>query len=194
MTYFSKSKIIGLHSWLLESLMARRENVYHILLTVIAKGTSEARISAVNLLFHYWPIINPHILHRKPIQYRVHAWSPVACQNTTCTEKGPTIKRSYDPAACAKYGDTAPPMSVCKGCVDQIETDQPFYYICQPMPASNSVVCQNKACESSNRVAVETCFAEDCIRAHQHVPLRLCQECGSHLHANPEAEKHRRHG
>uniref|UniRef100_A0A914CGD5 Uncoordinated protein 79 n=1 Tax=Acrobeloides nanus TaxID=290746 RepID=A0A914CGD5_9BILA len=183
----------GLHSWLLESLMSRRENVYHDLLSVIAKGTSEARISAVNLLFHYWPLINPQILHRKPIQYRVHGWSPVPCQNTMCTEKGPSIKRSYDPVACAKYGDTSPPMSICKGCFDQIETDQPLYFICQPMPASHSVVCQNKGCEASNRIAVGTCFAEDCIRAHQHVPLRLCQECFTHLHANPGAEAHRRH-
>jgi hypothetical protein len=43
-------------------------------LAVIAKGTSEARVPAANLLFHYWPLLNPHILDRKPIQYRPHGW------------------------------------------------------------------------------------------------------------------------
>lgn len=38
---------------------------------VLSKGTSEARIAAANLLFHYWPIHNRHILHRKSIQYRI---------------------------------------------------------------------------------------------------------------------------
>lgn len=32
-----------------------------------------------------------------------------------------------------------------------------------------------EGCQSSARLAVSTCFAEDCIRAHQHVPIRLCQ-------------------
>lgn len=41
---------------------------------MIAKGTSEARVPAANLLFHYWPLLNPHILDRKPIQYRPHGW------------------------------------------------------------------------------------------------------------------------
>lgn len=44
-------------------------------LAVIAKGTSEARVPAANLLFHYWPLLNPHILDRKPIQYRPHGSS-----------------------------------------------------------------------------------------------------------------------
>lgn len=38
---------------------------------VLARGTSEARIAAANLLFHYWPIYSGQILQRRPIQYRV---------------------------------------------------------------------------------------------------------------------------
>jgi hypothetical protein len=56
----------------MESLLAHKKNLYNDVIAVIAKGTSEARISASNLLFHYWPLINPHIIHRKHIQYRIH--------------------------------------------------------------------------------------------------------------------------
>lgn len=41
------------------------------MILVLSKGTSEARIAAANLLFHYWPNHNKHILHRKSIQYRI---------------------------------------------------------------------------------------------------------------------------
>lgn len=86
--------------------------------------------------------MNPSILHRKPIQYKVHAWTPPTCEYGQCTNL--SVKVTYDPTACAKYGNTAPPMRICKACVNLIESDQPTYYICQPMPASNSTVCQNK--------------------------------------------------
>lgn len=56
---------------IVECLMIHRENVYNDLLAVIAKGTSESRIPAVNLLFHYWPLMNPAVLHRKSIQYKI---------------------------------------------------------------------------------------------------------------------------
>uniref|UniRef100_A0A183U2A3 Huntingtin n=1 Tax=Toxocara canis TaxID=6265 RepID=A0A183U2A3_TOXCA len=64
----------SLHTLIIESLMARKEGVYKDVILVLSKGTSEARIAAANLLFHYWPLLNPHILHRKPIQYRVQGY------------------------------------------------------------------------------------------------------------------------
>ncbi|KAI6239067.1 Uncoordinated protein 79 [Aphelenchoides fujianensis] len=164
----------------MESLLSCKRDVYADLIAVVAKGTSESRISAVNLLFHYWPLMNPHI---------IHPWSPQQCQNLNCSgEKAPSVKKSFDPAACAKVGDTVPPMSLCKSCADDLETSEPLYFICQPMPASNST-----GCESSNRIAYGTCFSEDCIRSHQHVPLRLCQECMQALHSNVAADEHIKH-
>ncbi|VDM80812.1 unnamed protein product [Strongylus vulgaris] len=41
-----------------------------VLMLVIAKGTSESRVAAANLLLHYWPFPNPYIIHRKTIQYK----------------------------------------------------------------------------------------------------------------------------
>jgi hypothetical protein len=58
-------------------MASRLSDMYTDLLTVIASGTSESRIAAANLLFHYWPLLNPAILHRRSIQYRVHGLSCV---------------------------------------------------------------------------------------------------------------------
>lgn len=132
----------SLHTYLIESMMKIKENIYNDLVAVIAKGTSESRVAAANLLFHYWPLMNPSILHRKPIQYKVHAWSPSPCENGTCSNQ--SVKTTYDPFICANNGNTAPPMRLCKSCADDMRTDQPMKYICQPMPASNSTICQNK--------------------------------------------------
>ncbi|CAD5216887.1 unnamed protein product [Bursaphelenchus okinawaensis] len=180
----------SLHTCLIENLMAHKNDMYAELIAVIAKGTSEARVSAANLLFHYWPIINPHIIHRKAIQYRAHAWSSPICQNINCNDKPAAVKRVYDPVLCAKMADSAPPMFLCKNCSDDIETKEPVFYIAQPMPASNATMCQNKACESTNRVAIGTCFHVDCIRSHGFVPLRLCQECLQAIHCTKKHEEH----
>uniref|UniRef100_A0A915CI63 Uncoordinated protein 79 n=1 Tax=Parascaris univalens TaxID=6257 RepID=A0A915CI63_PARUN len=184
----------SLHTLLIESLMARKEGVYKDVILVLSKGTSESRIAAANLLFHYWPLLNPHILHRKPIQYRVQAWSCSPCQNVNCLDKDTSSRLCYDPGVCTQYGDTAPPIALCKTCAEMVEREKKVATraICNPMATTDNVVCQNRACESTNRLAVGTCFSEDCIRSHHFVPLRLCQECFTALHAET-ATPHIRH-
>ncbi|KAJ1358041.1 hypothetical protein KIN20_016345 [Parelaphostrongylus tenuis] len=132
---------------------------------VIAKGTSESRVAAANLLLHYWPFPNPHIIHRKIIQYKVHAWQRITCQSTTCTEKGPScenaeinngedrviyasrVKSCFDPVICADIADTSPPVFLCRKCADNVvaERKAPMRHLTQPMQAS-SATCQNKEC------------------------------------------------
>ena len=43
----------------MESLMSAKEDVVKDLLCVIAHGTPAARVPAANLLFYYWPSLNP---------------------------------------------------------------------------------------------------------------------------------------
>ena len=57
--------------------MALRPDICKDVMNVIANGTSEARVPAANLLFHYWPMLNPNIIERKVIQYKPHGWSLV---------------------------------------------------------------------------------------------------------------------
>ncbi|KAL4003430.1 Cation-channel complex subunit UNC-79 family protein [Acanthocheilonema viteae] len=184
MMILQHSADLSLHTLFVENLLAQKENVYRDMILVLSKGTSEARIAAANLLFHYWPIHNRHILHRKSIQYRIQAWTCVPCQNTKCVDKEPSVRCSFDPLISIKYGETAPPISLCKKCAEMVESDDKITTIpiCMPMSASSNIVCQNKGCESSKRLAVGICFSEDCIRSHQYVPLRLCQECLVALH------------
>uniref|UniRef100_A0A1I7WFN2 Helitron_like_N domain-containing protein n=1 Tax=Heterorhabditis bacteriophora TaxID=37862 RepID=A0A1I7WFN2_HETBA len=92
-------------------------------LKVIAKGTSESRVAAANLLFHYWPFANPHILHRKII-------------HTKCC---------YDPMICADVADTSPPVFLCKKCAENVIAERKvvMHSLTQPMPTGNGT-CQNK--------------------------------------------------
>ncbi|WKY02896.1 hypothetical protein Q1695_016301 [Nippostrongylus brasiliensis] len=184
-----------LHTWIMEGAMSSSPNIYQDLVQVIAKGTSESRVAAANLLLHYWPFPNPHIIHRKTIQYKVHAWQRITCQSTTCTEKGPSVKSCYDPVICADVADTSPPVFLCRKCADNViaERKAPMKILTQPMQAS-SATCQNKDCQSQSRLAVGICFSHDCTRSHNFVPIRLCQECLMSLHANCETPHLVHHG
>ncbi|MCP9263594.1 hypothetical protein DINM_006812 [Dirofilaria immitis] len=168
MMILQHSSDLSLHTLFVESLLAQKENVYRDIILVLSKGTSEARIAAANLLFHYWPIINRHILH---------PWTCIPCQNITCMEKEPSIRCSFNPIISVKYGETAPPISLCKKCADMIENEEKITTmpLCMPMSESSNTICQNKGCGSSKRLAIGICFSEDCIRSHHYVPLRLCE-------------------
>ncbi|PAV81415.1 hypothetical protein WR25_22228 [Diploscapter pachys] len=183
----------SLHTWITEGAMNCCEDVYHHLLQVIAKGTSESRVAAANLLFHYWPFPNPHILHRKTIQYKLHAWQHIPCQSNTCAEKGPAAKRCFDSVVCTDISDTSPPLFLCKRCSDDVIAERKVQTqtLTQPMPASNAT-CQNKDCQSQSRLAVGICFSHECIRPHNHVPMRLCQECFMSMHEDKQT-KHMTH-
>ncbi|CAI5446505.1 unnamed protein product [Caenorhabditis angaria] len=173
----------SLHTWIIEAAMNCSPKVYQDLLQVNAKGTCESRVAAANLLFHYWPFPNPQILHRKTIQYRVHAWRPVICQSTGCTDKAPSVKRCYDPVVCADVADTSPPIFLCKKCAEQVTGERKVVtqHFAQPMPASNAT-CQRQDCQSQSRLAVTICVSHECTRTHNHVPLRLCLDCSGQVH------------
>ncbi|VDM99235.1 unnamed protein product, partial [Thelazia callipaeda] len=187
----------SLHTLFVENLLAQKEDVFRDLILVLSKGTSEARIAAANLLFHYWPILNPHILHRKTIQYRVQGgitWTSIPCQNLKCTDKELSVRYCFNPVISIKLGETAPPILLCKKCAEMVEDEKKSETkpICMPMSTSSNLICQNKGCESSNRLALGICFSEDCIRSHQYIPLRLCQECLIALHSMNKKE-HMKH-
>ncbi|GMT18743.1 hypothetical protein PFISCL1PPCAC_10040, partial [Pristionchus fissidentatus] len=185
-----------LHTWIIEAAMAQTENIYGDVIAVLAKGTSPSRVTAANLLFHYWPFSNPHVLHRKLIQYKVHAWTPIACQYGTCAEKGPSVRKCYDPSICSGSVDTAPPIFVCRRCSEAIQSEGRVQMenLLQPMSSgSNATTCQNKSCSSSSRIAVSTCFSPDCVKHHNYVPIRLCLECLEREHRSTETETHLTH-
>ncbi|CAI4221088.1 unnamed protein product [Auanema sp. JU1783] len=186
MLVFQNATDPSLHTWIVEGAMSCSANVYNDVTQVIAKGTSESRVAAANLLFHYWPFANPHILHRRTIQYKVHAWATVPCQSNSCSEKGPSVKRCFDPVVCADIADTSPPLFLCKRCADNVmgEKKTAIETITQPLPGS-SATCQRSECQSQSRLAVSICFSPECTRTHSHVPVRLCEDCFRIVHPLP---------
>uniref|UniRef100_A0ABD2W2B7 Uncharacterized protein n=1 Tax=Trichogramma kaykai TaxID=54128 RepID=A0ABD2W2B7_9HYME len=65
MIIFEYSKSTAQHGQLLECLMALKTDVVKDILCVIAYGTISARLSAVKLLFYYWPTLIPNSIERR---------------------------------------------------------------------------------------------------------------------------------
>lgn len=55
-----------------------------------------------------------------------------------------------------------------------------------------SIFCVIQDCNSANRLAVCTCFTDECIRANGNVPLRLCHECHIERHKDVKHMCHSR--
>uniref|UniRef100_A0A5S6R432 Uncoordinated protein 79 n=1 Tax=Trichuris muris TaxID=70415 RepID=A0A5S6R432_TRIMR len=174
------------HTWLVETLMPLRSELYKDILAVIAYGTSESRIPAANLLFHYWPLSKADIMDRRSTGYRIHAWAPTRCQQRNCSsgDENLSVKKCYCPVYCAEFGDVAPPLFLCNQCSKEVPDTlkaslHPYF-----QPLSTLVnICQNKECTSSNRLAVATCFSEECVRMNNYIPARLCERCHRERHA-----------
>ncbi|KAL1232091.1 Uncoordinated protein [Trichinella pseudospiralis] len=169
------------HTWLIETLMSLRYNV------VIAYGTTESRIPAVNLLFHYWPLSKADFIDRKTAEYKIHAWAPTRCQQRNCNsgDENLSTKKCYDSSYCAEYGDIAPPLFLCSQCAQEVPDtlrSSLFPYF-QPL-STLANICQNKECTSSNRLAVSTCFSDECVRLNNFIPSRLCEQCHRQRHQN----------
>ncbi|KAK7076379.1 Protein unc-79 [Halocaridina rubra] len=58
------------HCQLLECLMSVKTDVVKDLLCVIAYGTPSSRLPAANLLFYYWPNLNPTLYDRRGIHIK----------------------------------------------------------------------------------------------------------------------------
>lgn len=72
------------YTQLLETLMKIKSDIASDLFCVIAHGTVKARCPAVELLFQYWPELNPSPVDRKALAEKHAAWTPLACQHENC--------------------------------------------------------------------------------------------------------------
>ncbi|VDP12510.1 unnamed protein product, partial [Soboliphyme baturini] len=197
--------IVGHHTWLLETLLSLRSDVYKVILSVIAYGTTDSRIPAANLLFHYWPLAKAVAGDRRTVQYKIHgnktrsdialfltgivlvAWTPTRCQHKDCSsgDENLSIRKCYNSSFCAEFGDSPPPLFLCSNCAKSVPENvkSSVHPYCQPLSALANV-CQNKECSSNNRIAVCICFSDVCLRTNNFIPLRLCQKCHDRKHAD----------
>ncbi|KAL5112757.1 hypothetical protein TcWFU_008571 [Taenia crassiceps] len=184
------------HSWLLESLLSRKKDLYKDLFTVIAYGSTEARLPAVCLLFHYWPELCPSAFQifdsLKPKHYAWEPWKPVTCERTDCPNKANkafAMKMTMDPQVAVKHGNKPPPLYVCLDCADALnrrDVDQLNDIL---LPSRQmSMVCESKTCRSKNNAAILTCYSVDCAFLNGNRPIRFCETCHLIRHSSQATE------
>lgn len=194
MTIFQYSKTPSHHCQLLECLMSLKADITKDLLCVIAHGTSEARAAAANLLFHYWPSLNPLPYERKGIQPIFNGWPPRTCQRENCLSavNNEAIKMCLDPLIAIGTGDHPPPLYICQDCADQIRReneDAHFHDALLPIEQV-SLICDNKNCRSMDKTALFTCFSTECASYNGNRPTRYCTQCHTIRHNNRRGGDH----
>ncbi|XP_074599916.1 UNC-79 domain-containing protein isoform X2 [Brevipalpus obovatus] len=184
------------YTQLTETLMKLKEDVVKDLFCVIAHGTVKARCPAVELLFQYWPELNPSPLDRKFLSEKHMSWSPLACQHENCASSmsKEAVKMCLDHTIAISSGDRPPPLLVCIECADQIHKTQGHPTLVDILlPLEDiSYTCVNQSCKASiaQKIAVSTCFSGECVSFNCNRPVRYCALCDQLKHSTAEGEKH----
>ncbi|KAL3312592.1 Protein unc-79 [Cichlidogyrus casuarinus] len=173
------------HSWLVECLMSRKRELYKDLFMVIAYGSTETRLPAVSLLFHYWPELCP-------AQYQ--SSSPIACERTDCpnkTGRASALKMTVEPRIAAKHANKPPPLYVCLDCADALNRRDfdKLFDVAQPS-RQMSLLCESKTCRSKNNTASVTCASMECALLNGGRPIRFCEACHRQRHFAAPTTKH----
>ncbi|XP_050313784.1 protein unc-79 homolog isoform X3 [Anthonomus grandis grandis] len=175
------------HCQLLECLMTFKQNILKDMLSAIAYGTSNCRASAAKLLFYYWPTFNANLFDRKNLICKFADSTPFGCQRDECPNSGnaEAAKVCYDHCIAIAYStDIPPPLYLCIECANEIHREHPnqrFFDILHPMQQV-SMVCENKNCRSSDKVAISICFSTECASYNGNHPIRYCEQCHNNRH------------
>jgi hypothetical protein len=180
------------YTQLLETLMKLKNDVCYDLLCVIAHGTVKARCPAIELLFQYWPELNPSAVDRKSLVEKHAIWTPLKCQNENCSNKqidecNEAVKMCMDHTiAISSTGDKPPPLLLCIDCTEVVyrgRSRETLFDILLPL-AKIPYTCDNTDCKSTgnNKTAVVTCFSIECANYHHHEPVRYCKSCHESKH------------
>nr|XP_045612898.1 protein unc-79 homolog isoform X4 [Procambarus clarkii] len=195
MMIFQYTDNAAYHCELLECLMSLKADMVKDLLCVIAYGTPTARPPAANLLFYYWPNLNPTLYDRRGIHIKFSGWKPLLCQIEECDGDGTNeaVKVCLDHAVClGACPDNPPPLYLCIDCVEDIKREHStveFFDILMPM-AQVSATCENKNCRSTEKNAIATCFSMECASYNSNKPIRYCSQCNNIRHNNRRGTDH----
>ncbi|KAG0432728.1 hypothetical protein HPB47_020596 [Ixodes persulcatus] len=166
------------------------------LLCVIAHGTAKARHPAVEMLFHYWPTLNPMLRDKKGFSIRHSGWKPLTCQRESCvsSENKEAYKMCLDHSIAIASGERPPPLFVCQGCADQIRREHgPNHLMDVLLPMQEiALTCENKNCSTRDKSASITCFSMECASYNGNKPIRYCNPCfqARHSGSNERASQH----
>lgn len=181
------------HSQILEFFMSMKRDVVKDLLSVIAYGPPSARAPASNLLFYYWPQLNPSLSERRGIHYKYLPWPPVLCQRENCVNSRncQAVKMCLNPALAIQSRDKPPPLYICSDCAEPLKREHGEYMVDILLPMSHvPTSCENRNCRSSNAIAVCTCFSIECASQNGNRPVRYCRDCHKMRHNTEAGEKH----
>ncbi|XP_068237998.1 protein unc-79 homolog isoform X5 [Palaemon carinicauda] len=148
------------HCQLLESLMALKSDIVKDLLCVIAYGTPSSRLPAANLLFYYWPSLNPTLFDRRGIHIKFSDISSV-------------LKAMFNKSAQAAKSDSISQTANS----DSGESKSPKGW--------KPLMCQIEECDGDGTSeAVKVCFDHAvCLGAcpDNPPPLYLCLDCAEDI-------------
>ncbi|XP_042883659.1 protein unc-79 homolog isoform X4 [Penaeus japonicus] len=148
------------HCQLLECLMSLKSDIAKDLLCVIAYGTPTSRSPAANLLFYYWPSLNPTLYDRRGIHIKFSDISSV-------------LKAMFNKSAQAAKSDSISQTANS----DSGESKNPKGW--------KPLLCQIEECDGDGTSeAVKVCFDHAvCLGAcpENPPPLFLCLDCAEEI-------------
>ncbi|GBP28886.1 Protein unc-79 homolog [Eumeta japonica] len=196
MMVFQHSNNPAHHCQLLECLMTMKPTIVKDLLCVIAYGTAGARLSAAKLMFYYWPAFDAQLFDRKGLLCKFsNDLVPFLCQRDMCPNAGSAeaAKVCYDHCISVTFAsDTPPPLYLCIECANEIHREHPnqrFFDLLHPMQQV-SMVCENKNCRSTDKLAYSICFSNECASYNGNHPIRYCQQCHANRHNSRRGGDH----
>ncbi|CAF4375464.1 unnamed protein product, partial [Didymodactylos carnosus] len=154
------------------------------ILFVIAHGAASARSAAANLLFFYWPMLNPLGVDRQSSHFSFNARKPIICQTERCMEKKNIASKVCVNAILSMHGhDSPPPLYMCTDCYKSSpkEIQQYCRNILLPV-AEIDLHCQNKSCISDNKSAYAVCYSIECCQTNFNQAISLCRQCHERRH------------
>ena len=104
---------------------------------IIAHGTPDAKGPAANLLFYYWPSLNPTHYDRRTVLTKFNSsptWTPPICQNPECISgnagaPGEAVKVCLDHTiSLAHKPEIPPPSFCCNDCYTQLVSFYNFLF------------------------------------------------------------------
>lgn len=190
MTVFLCADNPAYNTQLLETLLKLKKDVQQDLFCVMAHGTVKALCPAAELLFQYWPELNPNPADRKALQEKHVVWTPLTCQNDNCPNSSlsnEAVKMTNDLSlAITSSCEKPPPLLICIECADQVyrgRNRDTLYDILLPMETI-PFNCESKSCKSNGaaKMAVATCFSIECANYNVNKPVRYCKPCHVEKH------------
>ncbi len=190
----------AIHRKITECLMGLKEDIAKDMLCVTAHGTPSARAPAANLLFYYWPTLNPTLLDRKNVLSKFNSsptWSPPRCCNPECNTGKDAVKICLDhTVALLHRPDVPPPSFYCNKCYlllvrksNSAKAHEFFEDINHPV-TDVDMNCENKNCRSADKTAIGWCFAKECTTYNANKPMRLCSQCNKIRHNTRRGADH----